>query len=55
MFENIVNFIKNLGKKEEKKQTQSESSKDAAKERLHLVLMQECISRFSRTYETRNY
>ena len=31
MFENIVNFIKNLGKKEEKKQTQSESSKDAAK------------------------
>ena len=39
MFENIVNFIKNLGKKEEKKQTQSESSKDAAKERLHLVLM----------------
>ena len=41
MFENIVNFIKNLGKKEEKKQTQSESSKDAAKERLHLVLMQD--------------
>ena len=41
MFENIVNFIKKLGKKEEKKQTQSESSKDAAKERLHLVLMQD--------------
>ena len=41
MLENIVNFIKNLGKKEEKKQTQSESSKDAAKERLHLVLMQD--------------
>ena len=41
MFENIINFFKNLGKKEDKKQTQSESSKDAAKERLHLVLMQD--------------
>ena len=41
MFENIVNFIKNLGKKEEKKQTQTESSKDDPKERLHLVLMQD--------------
>ena len=40
MFENIINFFKNLGKKEDKKQTQAESSKDAAKERLHLVLMQ---------------
>lgn len=40
MFENIVNFFKKLGKKEEKKQTQ-ENSKDAAKERLHLVLMQD--------------
>ena len=36
MFENIINFFKNLGKKEDKKQTQAESSKDAAKERLHL-------------------
>ena len=41
MFENVINFFKNLGKKEDKKQTQSESSKDAAKERLHLVLMQD--------------
>ena len=40
MFENIVNFFKNIGKKEENKKTQ-ESSKDAAKERLHLVLMQD--------------
>ena len=37
MFENIVNFFKNIGKKEENKKIQ-ESSKDAAKERLHLVL-----------------
>ena len=41
MFENIINFFKNIGKKEEKKQSQQESSKDAAKERLHLVLMQD--------------
>ena len=41
MFENIINFFKNLGKKEDKKQTQAESSKDATKERLHLVLMQD--------------
>ena len=40
MFENIANFFKNLGKKGEKKQTQ-ESSRDTAKERLHLVLMQD--------------
>lgn len=40
MFENIINFFKNIGKKEEKKQAQ-ENSKDAAKERLHLVLMQD--------------
>ena len=40
MFENIVNFSKNIGKKEENKKMQ-ESSKDAAKERLHLVLMQD--------------
>ncbi len=40
MFENIVNFFKNMGKKEENKKMQ-ESSKDAAKERLHLVLMQD--------------
>lgn len=40
MFENVINFFKNIGKKEEKKQSQ-ESSKDAAKERLHLVLMQD--------------
>ena len=40
MFENIIKFYKNIGKKEEKKQSQ-ENSKDAAKERLHLVLMQD--------------
>ena len=40
MFENIVNFFKNLGKKNEKNQPQ-ENSKNAAKERLHLVLMQD--------------
>lgn len=40
MFENIVKFFKNIGKKEGKKQSQ-ENSKDAAKERLHLVLMQD--------------
>ena len=40
MFENIVNFFKNIGKKEDNKKAQ-ESSKDAAKERLHLVLMQD--------------
>lgn len=36
MFENIVNFFKSLGKNKEKTK-----SKDAAKERLHLVLMQD--------------
>ena len=40
MFENIINFFKNIGKKEENKQSQ-ENSKNAAKERLHLVLMQD--------------
>ena len=40
MFENITKFFKNIGKKEDKKQSQ-ENSKDAAKERLHLVLMQD--------------
>ena len=38
MFENIMNFFKKLGKKENKA---SNNSKDAAKERLHLVLMQD--------------
>ena len=36
MFENIVNFFKGLGKNKE-----DSKSKDAAKERLHLVLMQD--------------
>lgn len=36
MFENIVNFFKSLGKNKEETK-----SKDAAKERLHLVLMQD--------------
>lgn len=39
MFENIMNFFKKIGKKEEVKQPSN--SKDAAKERLHLVLMQD--------------
>ena len=38
MFENMMNFFKKLGKKEGK---QANNSKDAAKERLHLVLMQD--------------
>lgn len=37
MFEGIINFFKNLGKKD----GQTVKSKDAAKERLHLVLMQD--------------
>lgn len=36
MFENVVNFFKGLGKNKE-----DVKSKDAAKERLHLVLMQD--------------
>lgn len=38
MFENIMNFFKKLSKKEGKV---ANNSKDAAKERLHLVLMQD--------------
>ncbi len=37
MFENIINFLKNIRKTE----NNINSSKDAAKERLHLVLMQD--------------
>lgn len=37
MFENIISFFKNLGKSEKN----TTNSKDAAKERLHLVLMQD--------------
>lgn len=37
MFESIINFFKNIGKKEQ----ETVKSKDAAKERLHLVLMQD--------------
>ena len=37
MFESIMNFFKKMSKKEE----QTLKSKDAAKERLHLVLMQD--------------
>ena len=40
MFENIIRFFKNIAKKEEKS-NETENSKDAAKERLHLVLMQD--------------
>lgn len=39
MFENIVNFFKNMKKNE--KNTNTGKSKEAAKERLHLVLMQD--------------
>ena len=39
MFESIIKFFKNKGKKEEKKE--ATNSKTAAKERLHLVLMQD--------------
>ena len=38
MFESIINFFKKSKKKEEK---QPSNSKSAAKERLHLVLMQD--------------
>lgn len=38
MFENIMNFFKKLGKTEKNKETKS---KQTAKERLHLVLMQD--------------
>ena len=41
MFENIISFFKKIGKKEEKGQAQVGNSKDTAKERLHLVLMQD--------------
>ena len=37
MFENIINFFKNIGKSEKK----DNNSKETAKERLHLVLMQD--------------
>ncbi len=40
MFENIINFFKNLGKSD-KSNKKTNSSKYAAKERLHLVLMQD--------------
>ena len=40
MFENITNFFKSIGKKETKNKNK-DNSKDAAKERLHLVLMQD--------------
>ena len=40
MFENIINFFKNIVKKDNKEKGTA-SSKDAAKERLHLVLMQD--------------
>lgn len=37
MFENIINFFKNIGKSDKK----GNNSRDTAKERLHLVLMQD--------------
>ena len=37
MFENIIKFFKNIGKSNK----EAGNSKDAAKERLHLVLMQD--------------
>ena len=41
MFENIVNFFKKVGKKEQGVISNSNKTKEAAKERLHLVLMQD--------------
>ncbi len=41
MFENILNFFKNLRKNEKSQGKEKGKSKDAAKERLHLVLMQD--------------
>lgn len=42
MFENIMNFFKKLTKKEqEKSKVKNKESSDTAKERLHLVLMQD--------------
>ena len=38
MFENLVNFFKKIGKNESK---ETNGSKNKAKERLHLVLMQD--------------
>ena len=40
MFENIIKFFKKIGNKQEDKESQAHS-KNAAKERLHLVLMQD--------------
>lgn len=40
MFESIINFFKKIGKTENKEKTTG-GSKDKAKERLHLVLMQD--------------
>ena len=40
MFESIINFFKKIGKTENKEKTAG-GSKDKAKERLHLVLMQD--------------
>ena len=37
MFENVISFFKRVGKKDKLE----EKSKDTAKERLHLVLMQD--------------
>ena len=37
MFENVINFFKKIGRKDQIE----EKSKDTAKERLHLVLMQD--------------
>ena len=41
MFENILNFFKNFNLKNGSKNKEKGKSKDAAKERLHLVLMQD--------------
>lgn len=41
MFENIINLFKKLGKKDGQTEKENKKNKDAAKERLHLVLMQD--------------
>ena len=41
MFENIINLFKKLSKKDGQTEKENKKNKDAAKERLHLVLMQD--------------
>ena len=49
MFENIINFLKNIGK------NGKENSKETAKERLHLVLAQDRANISADFLETVSY